>query len=79
MLGEKYIQNKSPMKKWSIQIDYTARDDNSKPFRARSTFQCEAVDLPSAYKLAEEAEWEESMKPIKFGAILPGWHNMIGV
>lgn len=60
--------------KFSLQIDYTARDDNGKPFRARSTFQCEARSIPEAYALADSADWEEGMKPIKFGVITLGWH-----
>lgn len=60
------------MKKWTIQVDYDARDDSGKKFRARSCFQCEAVDLPSAYKVAEEADWGP-INP-KFGACLSGWH-----
>lgn len=70
MLGKRYMT-----KKWSIQIDYTAVDDNGRNFRARSTFQCEAIDIPSAYQLAEDADWGNK-KP-KFGAIMPGWHNMV--
>lgn len=64
------------MKKWSIQIDYTAHDDNGKAFRARSTFQCEAADLPTAYKIARESDWK-GREPIKFGVIMPGWHNLV--
>lgn len=63
------------MKKWTIQIDYNARNDEGKAFRARSCFQCEAVDLPSAYKLAEEADWS-GHEPVKFGVIMHGWHIM---
>lgn len=77
MLGQAYIRRKSLMK-FSIQIDYTARDDDGKPFRARSTFQCEARSLPEAYLLAKNSDWEEGMKPIKFGVIMPGWHILIG-
>lgn len=60
-------------KKWTIQINFTARDEYGKPFRARSCFQCEAPDIPSAYKLAEEADLG-AWAPVKFGAIIPGWH-----
>lgn len=62
------------MKKYTIQVDYTTRDDTGKAFRARSCFQCEAVDIPSAYALAEAADWG-GYNP-KFGAILPGWHTL---
>lgn len=63
------------MKKWTIQIDYTTRDDNGRPLRGRSCFQCEAMDIPSAYALAEAADWG-GYQPVKLGAILPGWHIM---
>lgn len=59
-------------KKWTIQVYYTANDDNGKQFRAISCFQCEAPDLPSAYKVAENADWG-GHEPVKFGAIVPGW------
>lgn len=62
------------MKKWTIQIDYTTRDDNGKAFRARCCFQCEAMDIPSAYRLAEATELGQG---VKLGAILPGWHTYI--
>lgn len=65
---------KPPMKKWTIQMDYMTRDDNGKAFRARCCFQCEAVDIPSAYALAEASDWG-ALQP-EFGAILPGWHIM---
>lgn len=76
MLGEKYLEKKDELKKWSIQIDYTARDDNGKPFRARCTFQCEARSIPEAYLIAKNSDWAEGMKPVKLGVILPGWHIM---
>lgn len=60
------------MKPWSIQVSWTARDDEGKPFLARSVFQCEAPDVGAAYKVAEEADW--SGRKVKFGAIMPGHH-----
>lgn len=71
LMGKKWLE--PALNKYSIQIDYTARDDNGKPFRARSTFQCEARGIIEAYKLAEGSKWFEDMKP-KFGVIIPGWH-----
>lgn len=58
--------------KWSIQVNYTARDDDGKPFRARTVFQTEADDLPCAYRNADvvKAQYEN----VLFGAIIPGHH-----
>ncbi len=69
-------QSQYVLKKWTIQVNYTARNDKGKPFRARSVFQCEAYTLPGAYKLAEEADWG-GYEPVTFGACLIGWHSRI--
>ncbi len=62
-------------RKWTIQIDYMARNDDGKQFRARSCFQCEAPSIPAAYAIAEAADWS-GHEPVKFGCILEGWHIM---
>lgn len=67
LMGKKWLVP-DELRTWTIQIYYTARDDNGKAFRATSFFQCEARDIPSAYRLAEEADWQ-GREPVKFGAI----------
>lgn len=62
------------LKKWTIQVFVTKRDDNGKEFRATSCYQFEAANLKSAYAHLGVVKWDE---PIKYGAMLPGWHIMI--
>lgn len=60
----------SPMRKWTVSVDYQARDDSGKPFRARSVIQVEAEDIAGAYAEAERSKPDGG----KLGTILPGWH-----
>lgn len=64
------------LKKWSVSIDYTARDDNGKQFRARTLFHVEAKDVPAAYAIASAADWT-GYETVKLGFIIPGWHERI--
>jgi hypothetical protein len=58
------------MAKWSIQVHYQAQDDAGKTFRATAVFQCEADDIPTAYRVAADAFGSDK----KLGAIIPGHH-----
>lgn len=62
-----------PLKKWTIQVFVTKRDDHGKAFRATSCYQFEAKDLASAYAHLKIVKWDE---PVVYGAMLPGWHIM---
>jgi len=59
--------------KWSIGFSYLTTDDEGRSFRANSTFQCEAGSIPEAYKEADKLS--ETLRGVKLGAIIPGWHN----
>jgi hypothetical protein len=62
-------------RKWSIQVNYDAQDDNGKKVRARSVFQTEAEDIGQAYANAEKTF--AGRTDVKLGAIVPGHHMII--
>ena len=61
--------------KWSIQVDYDARDDRGKKVRSRTVFQTEAESLPKAYDKAKTLS--QIYENVKLGACLPGHHMRI--
>lgn len=59
------------LRRWTITLDFPARSDLGKPFRARSVIQVEAENIPSAYDKATSG-----LPPgCKLGSIMPGWHD----
>lgn len=61
------------MKKWSIQVFFVSRDDDGKPFRAKTIIHVEAQDISEAYRVAESSL--KGREGVKLGAIIPGHHT----
>ena len=62
-------------KGWSFALSYTARDDDGKPFPARSVFYTETNDLADAIEEARAAAI--IIGHAKIGAFLPGQHARV--
>ena len=64
------------LNKYTIQVFYTARDDNGKRFRAVSCYQGEGKDIASFLASLDNIDWS-GYEDVKFGAFVPGWQERI--
>ena len=64
------------MKKFTIQVFTTVRDDDGKRFRATTCYQGEGKDIKHFLQSLDLIDWSGCVD-VKYGAFLPGWHSRI--